>query len=40
MQEAVKVSSREKLTVCKVVERTVKLSPVRGQRAASLGVVG
>ena len=40
VQESVKFSSREKLAVCKVVEGAVKLSPGRGQRAASLEVVG
>jgi hypothetical protein len=40
VQESVKFSSREKLAVCKVVEGTVKLSPGRSQRAASLEVVG
>ena len=39
-QKSVKFSSREKLAVCKVVEGAVKLSPGRGQRAASLEVVG
>ena len=40
VQESVKFSSREKLARCKVVEGAVKLSPGRGQRAASLEVVG
>ena len=32
--------SREKLAVCKVIEGSVKLSPGRGQRVASLEVLG
>jgi hypothetical protein len=40
VQELVKFLSREKLTVCKVIEGAVKLSPGRGQRVALLKVVG
>jgi hypothetical protein len=40
VQESVKFLSGEKLSVRKVVEGTVKLSPGRGQRAASLEVIG